>query len=71
MFDAWTALDSTNIQAIQYDQNTHILQVRFAGGRVYAYDSVPEDTVTALAHSSSPGRFFLEHIKDEFDSWKV
>ena len=62
MFDTWTALDSTSIQALQYDETTKVLQIRFARGSEYQYEGVPADVVTGLAHASSPGRYFRANI---------
>ena len=44
LFGNWTPVDSSNITAFRYDASTHVLQVKFHGGRVYGYESVPQFT---------------------------
>lgn len=67
MFETWTPLSSSNIQAIRYDESTRKLSVRFSSGSTYEYADVGHDTVMDFAHASSPGRFFASDIRDSYE----
>lgn len=43
--------------------------MRFVNGAIYLYSEVPPDVVDELlsAETSSPGRYFNENIRDDFD----
>lgn len=62
----WTPLDSSNLNAMRYDTESKLLQVRFNSGRTYAYKDVPQDVADGLASAGSPGRYFNSSIKNTF-----
>lgn len=43
-----TAVKSSNLKSIGYDEKTTTLEVEFSGGNVYQYRGVPKDVYTAL-----------------------
>ncbi|HHP7232407.1 MAG TPA: KTSC domain-containing protein [Xenococcaceae cyanobacterium] len=65
---SWIEVDSSCLEAIQYDVLHSILQVRFRStGQVYQYFDVPSATFNQLLDASSLGRFFTRYIKDIYD----
>jgi KTSC domain len=65
----WHILASTMLRAVSYESRSRQLRVRFATGAIYVYLDVPRGVVDALLDPTigSPGRYFNEHIRDEFD----
>lgn len=57
------ALSSSVLAAYEYDEKTRVLTLTFRSGRTYSYPGVPQEVVTHLANSASPGRTFNEEIK--------
>lgn len=63
---------SSNIEAIGHDEETQELQVRFKGGTVYAYDSVPiEVHQELLGDGVGIGGRFHKLIRDRFKTKKL
>lgn len=63
-----TECKSSNIAAYGYDADTRTLAIRFHGGeRVYHYHDVPAETAQGLAKAASVGRFYIAHIKGQFE----
>ena len=63
---AWTQLSSSNLKAFKYDPRFQKLTVSFKSGRVYSYDSVPEDIANGLASAASAGKYFDANIKNAY-----
>jgi len=61
-----TAVESSNLKAIGYDQATQTLQVDFKSGKRYQYQSVPPDVFAEFQAAESVGKFFAARIKGEF-----
>ena len=62
----WTPLDSSNLEAYDYDREQGILHVKFRGGRTYSYRDVPADVAEGLGTAESAGRYFAEMIRERF-----
>lgn len=62
----WTPLQSTNLEAFDYDAEMRVLHIRFKGGRPYSYADVPPNVVEEFAAADSAGKFFAENIKERF-----
>ena len=54
---------SSNIESIGYDPTSKVLEVKFSGGRVYAYHDVPYDVHFKLMSAESKGKFVHAVIK--------
>ena len=54
------------IRRVEYEQMTRELEVTFTSGRTYIYFDVPSELYEHFLGASSKGRFFLDHIKDEY-----
>jgi hypothetical protein len=59
-------VQSSNITRIGYSPVKETLYIEFHGGRVYAYDSVPEKTYRELASAPSAGTFLNQVVKPKF-----
>lgn len=56
-------LQSSNIAAAGYDEETRELTVQFASGSTYTYRDVGKDAFDGLVEAPSAGRYFATHIK--------
>jgi KTSC domain len=63
---AMTPVDSSNIEAIGYDEASRELHVRFRTGRRYVYSEVPQETYDRFAQADSKGSFFNREIKPNY-----
>lgn len=64
----WQPVDSSNIEAVQYDADTGTLGVRFRNGGVYSYRGVPAEVAVGLVQSDSPGKYFHQIIKYSYET---
>lgn len=53
---------SSNVQAIGYNKEKHILEVEFKSGGVYQYADVLPDVYEELMAATSIGGYLHEHI---------
>ncbi len=67
----WQEVESSNIAAIGYDEDTHMLHVRFNYGAEYVYSDVPADVHKAFLAADSKGRYLNEHIKGAYEFKKL
>lgn len=58
------AVNSSNIQAIGYDEPSRTLQVDFHGGAAYQYTPITNKAFLELKNADSVGSHFAKHIKD-------
>lgn len=62
-----TPVSSSNLRSVGYDENDRTLEIEFHSGGVYEYYDVPPETVRELLQAGSRGRYFHEHVRDEYD----
>lgn len=62
----WTPVQSSMLQAFDYDPSMRALKVKFRNGDEAVYRGVPPDVATGLETSPSKGSYFHRHIKDRF-----
>ena len=62
----WTDVDSSNIQSVAYDEDSHILAVLFHNGGLYSYEDVDEDVYVDLVHAESVGKYLNQAIKGRY-----
>ncbi|GAA4737983.1 KTSC domain-containing protein [Modestobacter marinus] len=62
-----TAVQSSNIATVGYDEEQQLLELVFRDGRVYHFLEVPPERVLSLLRAESKGRFFNAEIKPVFD----
>jgi hypothetical protein len=63
-------VDSSNIEAIGYDDDTLELHVRFLSGRYYVYHEVPRQAFDGLMQAPSKGSFLNREIKGVYQFTK-
>ena len=63
-------VDSSNIDAVGYDETTQTLEIEFRNG-VYQYEDVPEDVYEDLMGAVSIGGFFHECIRDVYPCSRI
>ena len=68
---ALTPIQSSLFDAYHYDPVTSKLTLRFHSGESYVYNDVPMEKASTFAAHSSPGRYYTEHIRDNFLSAKI
>ena len=61
-----TLVDSEAIAEIRYDAGQSTMFVRFVDGEWYSYFDVPADVHRAFVGAESRGRFFQNHIRDQY-----
>jgi KTSC domain len=67
--------NSSAIERAAYDSAEKVLFVFFKGDasapRVWAYKGVPLNSFNALTQASSRGRYFHQHIRDQFPAERL
>ena len=64
-------VNSSDIYAIDYDKDTHVLTIQFHSGGIYEYSNVSESTFNQLLNAGSKGRYFHTFIKDRYPTRKI
>lgn len=59
----WTDVDSTNVQAVAYDEGSETLCMRFHNGGLYSYQGVEMEVYSGLIYADSVGQFLAAKIK--------
>ena len=59
-------VDSSNIEAIGYDENNQELHVQFLSGGYYVYHDVPCEIFDGLVEAPSKGSYLNREIKGVF-----
>lgn len=57
------AVQSSNISAIGYDEDSLTLQVMFNNGSMYQYFDVPQQVFDGMFNADSKGQYLHAHIK--------
>ena len=56
-------VESTSLASVGYDAEAKVLEIEFAGGGVYQYIDVPQETYEGLMAAESHGSYFDQHVK--------
>ena len=59
-------VDSSNVSAIGYDEDSQTLQVEFNSGATYQYFDVPQQIFEGMLDAGSVGQFLNQHVKGVF-----
>ena len=70
-FAGFTKIDSDHLDGVKYDPITHIMQVRFQNGYVYAVQGVTPKAHQAFLDAPSQGEHYHQHIKDNYTIHRV
>jgi hypothetical protein len=63
----WVFVDSSNIEAIRYLDQSQELEVRFLSGAVYTYHNVPQEIYEEMLNSDSKGSYLNRAIKRTYE----
>jgi hypothetical protein len=58
--------ESSNIKLASYNPESETLSISFKNGSTYDYLNVPFDVFKGLIKADSAGKYFYQHIRDEF-----
>lgn len=61
-----TAVASTTLATVAYDDADGVLQLEFRSGAKYRYFDVPVEAHDGLLRASSKGRYFNREIRERF-----
>lgn len=64
-------VDSSNIEAIGYDENTRELWIRFLEGGTYLYSNVPLATYEDIMRADSKGSYLNREVKPNYQYRRV
>jgi hypothetical protein len=64
-------VDSSSLRSIGYDAPSLTLEVEFRNGTVYRYVNVPTKLWASFRAAPSKGRFFQDHVRDQFETMRV
>jgi len=59
-------VNSSNLKSVGYDPDRRLLEIEFHTGAVYQYFNVPESVYRELMAAPSHGKYFHQHIKDQY-----
>lgn len=59
-------VDSSTLHDVAYDSERRRLVLTFVSGSVYEYADVPAVVARDLLGAESKGRYFNEHIRDQY-----
>lgn len=61
------SVQSSNLDAVGYDEPTKALHIRFKNGAVWEYTEVPAEEYQALMSADSIGSHYAKYIKKKFE----
>ena len=64
-------VESSSVEALEYDSESQTLKVEFVGGSIYDYLEVPEDIFESLTESDSIGIYLNDNIKGTYTYEKL
>ena len=59
-------VQSSDVAAVGYDQETHTLRIQFVTGATYDYSGVPCEDYSDLLAASSKGKYLNARIKGHY-----
>lgn len=60
-------VNSRIISFLGYDYERYCLRIEFRNGAVRIFSGVPLQTVNALVSARSPGSYYINHIRPNFE----
>jgi hypothetical protein len=61
------AVRSRIIKFLAYDRERHRLRIEFKNGAIRIFSGVPPKIVKALVSAKSPGSYYIDHIRTNFE----
>ena len=71
MREVFNFRNSSNVVSCEYDDEEQTLDVTFASGDTYRYDSVPQSTYRSFTLAGSPGSFVHQRLKREYNGYPI
>lgn len=68
---AFQDVESSNLEAVEYDEDNAILKVEFHSGSTYEFYDVPQDVYKELLEADSHGSYFWRHIRSRYDYRRI
>lgn len=65
-----TYVDSSNIEAVGYDEEAQEMHVQFLNGGYYIYHGVPRQTFDGMMSAPSKGSFLNREVKNVYSYTK-
>lgn len=65
------AIDSSNLRAIGYDRDRHVLAVTFKSGDIFHYADISPELALDFYAAESRGRFYAQQIRGKFTGQKM
>lgn len=66
-FSDWASVgSSSHVDAVRFDTESGILQVRYSNGSVYEWYGVQEDVAIGATTAPSPGRYLNTHVEGQY-----
>jgi secreted Zn-dependent insulinase-like peptidase len=63
---------SSNILTVAYNHETQVMEVLFRGQDTpYSFKKVPKHVYQGLMEAESPGGFFHQHVKGQYEHEKL
>lgn len=59
-------VDSSNVAAVGYEEDSQTLQVEFTNGSTYQYFDVPQAIFDGLLGASSVGQYLNQNVKGTY-----
>lgn len=63
--------NSSNLNAMEYDDITNTLRLGFKAGGTYEYYGVPQVVVNELQQAASAGSYFHQFIREKYEYKRV
>ena len=67
----FVTVKSKAIKKVGYDASNKKMFIQFQNSPLYAYSSVPEKVFKALSESETPGAYFQQHVRDNYETQRV
>ena len=68
---AMVPVESSNLKAVGYNEDTKTLYITFKQGATYMYEGVPMTKAMGLMNASSHGTYFAANIRDDYATTKL
>ena len=66
-----TAVESSNLASVGYDEKTKTLEIQFNHGGIYEYYNVEKSVYEELMNAESHGSYFMSMIRGAYNYSRV
>ena len=67
----WVDIDGSMLTRARFDEDARKMVIQFKNGAMYEYNDIDEDDFQAMVNSPSPGAYFHENIKGNYDDRRI